>query len=267
MDKSISMNRLEILENYPKNNLKKHVLLFLHGMWHGAWCWEPYFLPYFEELGYKAYAMSLSNHAGSRKRKSFNALRISDYVDDLKEVVDSLKEPPVLIGHSMGGFIVQKYLEKYEVPGAVLMTPVPPFGIMAGTLSVLKKFPGAFLKANLTLNLKHIIDSPEKYRYILGSDHLQEQDIREYLKLTDTESYLAYMDMLFLDLVKTDEITTPLLLLGGGKDHAVPLKAFIKTCKTYKTKPVIFEDMGHLLMVEPEYKKVAQSITDWIENL
>jgi pimeloyl-ACP methyl ester carboxylesterase len=40
-------------------------------------------------------------------------------------IVTALPAPPVLIGHSMGGFVVQKYLEKYQAPGAVLMCAVP----------------------------------------------------------------------------------------------------------------------------------------------
>jgi non-heme chloroperoxidase len=62
------------------------------------------------EAGYPCYALSARpwrQHGGEQ----INWHSIGDYVDDVKTVVDWLDEPPVLIGHSMGGFIVQKYLE------------------------------------------------------------------------------------------------------------------------------------------------------------
>ena len=45
----------------------------------------------------------------------------SDTGYDVGAVVDWLGEPPVLIGHSMGGFVVQKYLEHHTTPGAALL--------------------------------------------------------------------------------------------------------------------------------------------------
>ncbi|MCF6183437.1 MAG: alpha/beta hydrolase [Bacteroidales bacterium] len=140
------MLQLELLTNNPKNiDVQKPSFLFIHGMWHGAWCWEPYFLPYFEKHELKAYALSLSNHSNSAKRKPFNLLRISDYVKDIKQVIDGINEKLIIVGHSMGGFVLQKYLEKNDATGAVLMASVPPFGIWNGTLFVLKNFTGAFL--------------------------------------------------------------------------------------------------------------------------
>lgn len=67
------MLQLEVLTNQVKDaDSNKPPILFIHGMWHGAWCWVPNFLPYFAELGYKGHAMSLSNHAGSPRKKAFN---------------------------------------------------------------------------------------------------------------------------------------------------------------------------------------------------
>ncbi len=262
------MMNLELLENHPKSisNTKRSVL-FVHGMWHGAWCWEPYFLPYFEKLGYKAYALSLSNHGNSPKHKSLNRLRINDYVKDLKQVIDSLDEIPVLIGHSMGGFVVQKYLEDHHVPGAVLLASVPPYGVFGGTIAVMKFSPGAFLKANFTLNLKYIIDTPKKFKHLMLSENVKDEDVIKYQKMTNSESYLAYMDMLGMNLINTKKIKTPLLIIGAGKDKAVSPKSVKKTALIYGVKPVNFEEFGHNIMLEPEYEMVADLIDNWIKNI
>lgn len=258
--------KLEILTNHPKT-IKGKPLLFVHGMWHGAWCWEPYFLPYFEKLGYKAYALSLSNHGKSSEKKKMNLLRIKDYVNDLKQVVDSFEEIPILIGHSMGGFVVQKYLENNSVPGAVLLASVPPFGILGATLAVMKKFPGAFLKANLTLNLKYIIDSAEKFKYLVFSEQVSNKDAIKYLNLTNSESYLAYLDMLGLNLVNSKKVNTPLLIIGAEKDKVISQQSVMKTGEKYGVTPIIFDGMGHDMMLEPDYKKIIDEINKWLHSI
>jgi alpha-beta hydrolase superfamily lysophospholipase len=40
-------------------------------------------------------------------------------------VLDDLDALPVIVGHSMGGLTVQKYLDSHEVIAAVFLTPVP----------------------------------------------------------------------------------------------------------------------------------------------
>ncbi len=50
---------LEVIAREPKANAHPTPLLFVHGMWHAALCWPEHFLPYFAELGYKSYALSL----------------------------------------------------------------------------------------------------------------------------------------------------------------------------------------------------------------
>jgi pimeloyl-ACP methyl ester carboxylesterase len=53
---------------------------------------------------------------------------------------------PVLIGHSMGGMVIQKYLELHQIPAAVLMASAPPKGLLASTLRIAGKHPLIFLK-------------------------------------------------------------------------------------------------------------------------
>lgn len=258
---------LELLSNNAKPVDGKPSILFVHGMWHGAWVWAPKFLPFFEELGHKAYAVSLSNHGNSPRKKAFNLLTINDYVNDLKEVIDTLETKPILVGHSMGGFVVQKYLENNEAAGAVLMASVPPFGIWTATINVLKKFPLAFLKANITFNMKYVIDTASKYRHILCSDNITEEEVNTCLKKTNTESYLAYVQMLGLSLVNTNKINSPLLIIGGDSDNSVPVKLLEKTASKYGVNPVVFKGMGHNMMLEPDYKKVGLEIDNWIKTL
>jgi pimeloyl-ACP methyl ester carboxylesterase len=96
-------------------NLHPVPLLFVHGAWHAAWCWDEHFLDFFADKGYRALAVSLRGHGNSPTLKPLRSCSIADYVHGVASVADSLPTTPVLIGHSMGGFIVQRYLESHHV--------------------------------------------------------------------------------------------------------------------------------------------------------
>ncbi len=78
--------RLEILDHIPKEQTHPTPLLFVHGMWIGAWAWEEYFLPYFAENGYRAMALRLRGHSGSEGRAGLRWYSIADYVKDVEQV-------------------------------------------------------------------------------------------------------------------------------------------------------------------------------------
>ena len=98
-------------------------LLFVHGAWHGAWCWDEHFLDFFADQGYACYTPSLSGHGASPGRERLRWTGIQEYVRDVAEAATRLPTQPVLIGHSMGGFVIQKYLEHHTAAGAIPSNP------------------------------------------------------------------------------------------------------------------------------------------------
>ena len=48
---------LEIRKRVPASGTRKPPLVFVHGGYCDAWCWEPYFLPWFASRGYPSYAL------------------------------------------------------------------------------------------------------------------------------------------------------------------------------------------------------------------
>ena len=145
------VNQLEVLSCEPKERRHAAPLLFVHGAFAGAWVWDEHFLPCFAAKGYSAHAVSLRGHGGSAGHERIDWYSIHDYVEDVAEVVADLAAAPVLIGHSMGGFVVQKYLERHAVPAAVLMCSVPPQGLVAAQFSLLFEKPGLMMEINRLL--------------------------------------------------------------------------------------------------------------------
>ena len=68
--KKIMIGHIHTLQKKPKQVSKnKPPVLLLHGAWHGAWCWEGNYLDYFADAGHETWAMDLSGHGESGKKK------------------------------------------------------------------------------------------------------------------------------------------------------------------------------------------------------
>jgi len=259
--------KLEIINRKPDDKAKGTPLLFVHGKWHGAWCWDEHFLPYFAAQGYDCTALSLRGHAGSEGHGGLRWYSISDYVSDVEQVAGHFDSPPVIIGHSMGGFITQKFLEKHpETPAAVLLTAIPPTGLWQTILTLLGQKPGLVLKTVATLAPWVMIDTPEKARWVLFSDNLSEELLQKYYRQMNGESFRSLLDELGLNLVRTKKIRTPLQIIGAENDTVIFPSMVQATAQIYGTEAEIFPDMAHDVMLGSGWEKVAKRILEWLET-
>lgn len=86
---------------------------------------------FFAERGYRVLAPSLRGHGGSALSQLLSDWSIADLIIDVASVAAGLPSAPVVIGRSMGGFVVQTYLEVHDAPGGVRVASVPPRGLKA----------------------------------------------------------------------------------------------------------------------------------------
>ena len=210
---------LHVISKEPRELQHPTPLLFIHGMLHGAWCWDVHFLDYFARHGFAAHAVNLRGHGSSDGHEKLRWTRIADYVEDVVSTTRQLPRLPVLIGHSMGGFVIQKYLEHYSAAGAVLLSSPPPFGLVRTMLKIAWRRPFVFAKANLTFSLLPVIATPQLAREAFFSADFPDDPLRDYWSLMQDESYRALLDMVALDLPKRVKASTPLLVLGAGRDN------------------------------------------------
>ena len=134
---------LELITRSPAKPRCRTPILFVHGAWHGAWCWDEHFLPYFAEQGFTVHALSFRNHGRSDRAGSLRRQRASDYVADVAEAVRRIGASPALVGHSLGGYIVQKYLEEASAPAVVYLASVPPRGALGADIRTFRRRPWA----------------------------------------------------------------------------------------------------------------------------
>jgi pimeloyl-ACP methyl ester carboxylesterase len=255
---------LEVIDKGTCSEAHPVPLLFVHGAWHGAWCWDEHFLDFFADKGYRALAVSLRGHGNSPTPKALRSCSIADYVDDVASVADSLPTPPVVIGHSMGGFIVQKYLGSHEAPAGVLVASVPPRGIAGFLVRFMKQHPRRVAAALITGKASTLFGTREAVREKFFSAGTPESTVAHCAARIQNESRRVTLDTLLLNLPRPKRVTTPVLVLGAEHDDCFTTDEVRATASAYRTEAEIFPDIGHDMMLEPEWRAVAERIHAWI---
>jgi pimeloyl-ACP methyl ester carboxylesterase len=168
---------LEVIEKGSENNSRTAPLLFVHGAWHAAWCWDEHFLEFFAEGGFHALALSLRGHGNSATPKPLSVCSIADYVEDMRAVADALPTRPVVIGHWMSGLVVQKYLESHAAPAGVLLASIPPRGDGRALLRFTRRHPWLSLNGLATGDTTTGLNTPAIARKQLFSDNTPESEV------------------------------------------------------------------------------------------
>ena len=87
--------------------------LLIHGSWHGAWCWEDV-APILRAQGHDVVTPDLPCHGNDRTPAWRTTLE--GYARAIQEAAAGMKGPPIVVGHSMGGFAMTEAASRY--PGA-----------------------------------------------------------------------------------------------------------------------------------------------------
>jgi len=238
--------------------------LLVHGAWHGAWCWKVHFVDYLTKQGFQVHAMSLRGHGSSEGRPRLRWSSLADYVDDVAQVAQQLSAPPIVIGHSMGGLVVQKYLQMHGAPAGILIASIPPTGILRTALRLARRHPWLMTKVNATLSLYPLISSPGLAKELLFSNAMPEVEVDIFWQQMQDESYRCFAEMLGLGLPNPEKVKTPLLVLGGGADTLISPDQVKATARAYGTQALIFPNIAHDMMLEPGWKTVADAIVSWL---
>ncbi len=259
---------LNIIKSKPNNsNDSLPVLVFIHGAWHGAWCWEKNFLPFFTKSGFECYTFDLPYHGRSRHQKGINTYRISDYIDVLKIILSDIDKPHILIGHSMGGYIIQEYLEKNDCAGAILMASVPSKPVWRLLFKMTANFPFSMLKAFIGMNLAYLMDTPEKAKRFLFSSTMPEEEIRNYTNLMSSESLsVIVFDFLFSKLKGRKNHSYPVLVVSAEKDEMITISENKRTAEMQKADFVKIKNLAHDLMLDQNWEASAVTILNWMKK-
>lgn len=239
-------------------------ILLVHGAWHAAWCWTEHWTGYMADRGYTTHALDLRGHGSSPG--PLRGARIRDYMEDVHAVVESLDDEPVIVGHSMGGFVTQHYMSRYRARAAVLMASVPNHGVIPATLRVARKHPGAFLRSNARLNLGPLVDDKHRAKALLFGPHTPDEHAHKHVHRVQDESYRAFLGMMFTR-PNPKHVQDPVYVIGAEHDAIFAPEEIHRTADAYGTTATVFEGIGHNMMLDTRWEEPAEAVTDFFETL
>jgi pimeloyl-ACP methyl ester carboxylesterase len=241
-------------------------LLFVHGAWMGAWAWHDNLVPWLADRGWECHTFDFRHHGSRGGPKSLRRTRIRDYVDDLAAEVSSLPRLPMIVAHSMGALVAQRYLEERTLPGAVLLAPVPLGGVWLATWRTMRRHPLKYVQANVTMDLGPAVDSPRMVRSLLVDPDTDEATVASIVARAGGESYLAYLDMLFVTRPRPQLVQTPVAIIIGERDRLFSVREARKLARAYGVDATVVPAAAHQLVAGPRWERVAQAVLEAVEG-
>ncbi|MCC7252615.1 alpha/beta fold hydrolase [Hyphomicrobium sp.] len=260
---------LEVLRASGLGRPRSLDILLVHGIFVGAWVWEPHVMPYLAEAGYNVHAVSLRGHGGSCGRDRLHSLTLSDYTADLEEVASSIPRPVVAVGHSMGGAVVQNAIRSgLSLAGAALLMSVPPGGLMAANVAMMWSQPRLWreLSAMLAAGV-HEADS-EVLREGLFSNRIDPAAFARFAARAGGESALIGFELQGLrPFAPLAWQAPPMLVMGATEDRFIRRQDIWATALWYGVGAEWRPGLSHTVMLDPDWRMAADALLRWLDPL
>ncbi len=256
-----------------KKLIKSKTVVFIHGLFlnNKSWAeWETFF----KEKGYTTYAPAYPNHEGTPSELRKNApdslgyVTFTDVVNKMEAFIKTLREKPIIVGHSMGGLVAQKLIEKDLAEAAVIISSAPPKGIIT--------FKFSFAKSNLGLLNPfkgNSIHYPTKkwFHYAFTNTLSREESDSIFGRYVVPESRNIPRETLKkAGKIHFKKPHAPMLFISGKEDHIIPASLNKKNFKRYKDEKSVreyktFEGRDHFITGEDGWEEVANYVYNWIK--
>jgi pimeloyl-ACP methyl ester carboxylesterase len=256
--------------------MAKRSALLIHGMFMTPLCWEDW-TPYLAKKGIDAKAPAWPFHeappAAQRKRhpdSQLGQLTLAQVVDAIANVAKTYAEPPVLIGHSMGGLVVQLLLQRGLGSCGIAIDSAPAKGVASLKWSFIKSNWGAvspFVDRN-----EPFLPSPEEFRYAFCHTLSPEDTARVYERLVVPESRIVGRAATTADAaIDFKKPHAPLLFIAGELDHIIPASLNHTNYEKYTQESGVteFEEMEgrtHYTIGDKGWEQVADCAIAFIEK-
>jgi pimeloyl-ACP methyl ester carboxylesterase len=245
-------------------------------MIHGAFC-GPWSLDglkeKFEAAGYPVTAPYLRFHDQKRPPAALGTTGLADYAADLEDEIKALGAAPILVGHSMGGLLAQMLAARMDIAAMILLAPSAPWGIPPTTLfeigaaQAMHMQPGYWnqiLEPNRDVAILHSLDRLPKHM----RDEVYERFVPESGRAT-FEIMNWGLDFNHGSAVEADAVRCPILMLTGSDDRINPPSTVERIAALYGKQATaeVLDGMGHWLIGEPGWEKLAIRALKWLKSL
>ena len=257
-------------------------MILIHGAWLSARSWEN-FADYFRKRGFDVQVPQWPRKHGDVEELRESAdelagLGLTELIEHYEEQIRALDQPPVLIGHSYGGLIVELLLDRGHGRAGVAMSPAPPKGILKLPLSTLKSASPALAHPSKRHGVVTL--TPEEFTYSFVNTLSPEDAAAAYERYAVPETGQIFYEAGFANfhLHPPTEVhfknadRAPLLIVGAEHDQTVPASLSKAQFKRYERSPaktdyIELEGRPHLSMIGEGWEEVAAAIDSWLDGV
>ncbi|PSJ40648.1 alpha/beta hydrolase [Allosphingosinicella deserti] len=248
-------------------------IMLIHGAWLTPSSWDR-FRQFYERQGL---AVSAPPWPGmdrpidilrQRPARALARLGVKQLVDHYSALVAASPAPPVLIGHSFGGLIVQLLLERGLGAAGVAIAPVPPFGVAPHPRAAWTSLP-VFIAWNgwnrvMTMSLRGF--STGFAQTLPPAERLYAHD--KFIVPTPGRIFFQALLGIGNRLRWDNPARPPLLLIAGGRDRTVPAAMVESNYRRQLGAPSTtsyckFAGRSHFLCNEAGWEQVAEAALAW----
>jgi pimeloyl-ACP methyl ester carboxylesterase len=254
--------------------MKTKTIVFIHGMYMNSLCWEKW-ITLFHAKGYRCLApdwpgrdkpveVLRKNHPDQQ----LGRLTLSGVLDHYADTIRTLNDKPILIGHSMGGLVVQLLLQRDIAAAGVALDPAPPMGVFTTKWSFLKSnWPHItpFVSGSRPIEM-----SFERFQYTFVNTMPLAEQRAAYERYVTPESRRVPRESLTarIDFTKPHP---PLLLIAGSDDNIIPASLVRSNHRKYRRSPSItefkeFAGRTHFIVGQKNWEEVANHILAWLDE-
>ncbi|MFD0792905.1 alpha/beta hydrolase [Mucilaginibacter litoreus] len=249
-------------------------IVFIHGMFQNPVSWEKW-IAYFNEKGYNCLAPSWPLHEGEPAKLRNNPpqglgdLELKTIADKIESVIRQQPEPPILIGHSVGGLIVQLMVAKGLADMGVPIASVAPNAMLAFDWGFMKN--SALITNPLKGNEPFYMDQ-ESFQSSFCNTMSEEATKIAYEETATHDSRNVLRDCMGRDgQIDTEMPHAPLLFITGEKDEIIPAQLNKRNAEAYTDEVSIadykeFANRGHWICGQEGWKEVAEYIAEWLQE-
>jgi pimeloyl-ACP methyl ester carboxylesterase len=209
-----------------------HTVVLIHGVWLTPRSWERWVGRY-ESLGHRVLApswpgMQVEVEALNADPSALASLTVERIVDHYESIVIEVERPPIVMGHSLGGTFTRILLDRgLGAAGVAIASPTVERtrDIPLTTIKVASPALSPFRKGE-PMSL-----TPNEFHYAFANTLSRDESNALYARYAVPAPGGLFTEHAFTsfrrDASKVDghrEGRAPLLLIGFGEDHVVPLK-------------------------------------------
>ncbi len=253
-----------------KTNTKS--IVFINGLFVNPESWAEW-KTYFEQLGYTCYTPANLFHEGepadlrNNPPAGLGKTGFEEVVRNLAAFIDTLPEKPILIGHSLGGLIVQKLMSMNKGVAGVMIDGAAPAGLITTKWSFWKS---NFPVINYFRGDSPFIASKDWFSYTFGNTLSRTESDRVYdLYVVPESRNIARGTLKSFARIDFSLPHRPLLFIAGEKDHIIPASLNRKNFRAYthagsEREFREFAGRSHYICGEPGWEEVASFVERWI---